>query len=103
MVVGPTSSKPRCLPKVNHSDAGVRVAARENHVLRLDVSVHQALAVHEVEHRQDGADDAGRVSLGVPLAFDDAVEELASVAKLHDETHVLKGGRGRRFECGKWN
>ena len=79
-MVGPTWSEPHCLPKVNDSDVGVRVLVRQNHILGLDVSVHQALGVHEVDDRQDGADYAGRISLGVPLAFDDAVEKLASVA-----------------------
>jgi hypothetical protein len=57
--------------------------------------VHDPVGVARPHHLRHGPGRGGRGALRVPAARDDAVEQLAAVAELHDQVHgvgVLVGG-----------
>jgi hypothetical protein len=59
--------------------------ASEQEVLWLEVPVHDPVVVVELHDLSDGAADLGGGLLGVVAAGEDAVEELAALAELHDQ------------------
>uniref|UniRef100_A0A0D9ZES0 Uncharacterized protein n=1 Tax=Oryza glumipatula TaxID=40148 RepID=A0A0D9ZES0_9ORYZ len=68
-------------------------------------TVHTETRAH-LNHLDDGARDGGGGALGVVAPRDDPVEELAALAELHDEVHVVLVLAARRltmFGCdGMW-
>jgi len=62
---------------------------RKEEVLRLEVSVHDAIAVTHPHNFGDGARHRSGGALTVVSTGDDPVEELSSLAELHHEVHVL--------------
>ena len=68
------------------------------HVLRLDVAVHDALAMAVQQREGEGLDDGSRCRLGDSIALLDAVKQVPSWAELHDDVDVLvrEMGGGRK-------
>jgi hypothetical protein len=62
----------------------------EKEVLRLEVTVDDVVPMAEMDDLDDGASDIGGGALGVVPPRDDAVEELAALAELHDEVDAGK-------------
>lgn len=66
----------------------------EEEVLGLEVTVEDAEGVTGLDDGDDGLGELGGLTLAVVALEDDAVEELAAVAELHDEVDgggVLEG------------
>jgi hypothetical protein len=63
----------------------------EEEVLGLEVPVDDPVGVAQAHDIDDGAEDGRRGALRVVPARDDAVEELAALAELHDEVHGAGG------------
>lgn len=51
--------------------------------------MHDPMLMAHADDLGDGPGDGGRSALGVVSAGDDAVEELATLAELHDEVDVV--------------
>ncbi|BAT16064.1 Os12g0169950 [Oryza sativa Japonica Group] len=81
-------------PEIGGLERGVLGGAGEEEVLRLEVAVHDAERVAPFDDPDDGPDEQRGGALGVVALGDDAVEELAAGAELHDdvdEQRVLVG------------
>ena len=66
-------------------ERGVVVEGVEEEVLGLEVAVDDAEGVAGLDDGDDGAEEAGGLALGEVAFGDDAVEELAALAEVHDE------------------
>ncbi|BAT12872.1 Os11g0171601, partial [Oryza sativa Japonica Group] len=80
--------------EISGLEGGVLGGAGEEEVLGLEVPVHDAERVASLDDGDDGADELRGGALGVVALGDDAVEELAAGAELHDdvdEQRVLVG------------
>jgi len=73
--------------EVDGLERRVLLLVGEEEVLGLEVPVDHAVAVAELHDLDDGAGDRGRRALRVVAPGDDAVEQLPSLAELHDEVH----------------
>mmetsp|Transcript_24197 Transcript_24197/g.75283 ORF Transcript_24197/g.75283 Transcript_24197/m.75283 type:complete len:499 (+) Transcript_24197:86-1582(+) len=77
--------------EVDHLDGCLPVLVLHQEVLRLDVSVHEALPMHVVDGAEDllhdpcGLDLPERLPLVLLRLFYDPVEQLATGAQLHDK------------------
>ena len=71
--------------KVGGLEGRALVLAEEQEILGLEVPVHHSHGVAVMDHRHDLAAEIGGGALGVVSLGDDAVEELAAGAELHDE------------------
>eukprot|EP00966_Prymnesium_polylepis_P159218 3679789-Prymnesium_polylepis.1 len=60
-------------------------AAREEHVLELQVAVRDAEAVRDADRLADLRKEGGGLALGEAAALDDVVEELAALHPLHHQ------------------
>jgi hypothetical protein len=72
-------------PKISGLERGILRGAREEEVLRFQVPVHDAKRVAPLHHPDNRLDELRGGALGVVALGDDAVEELAAGAELHDE------------------
>lgn len=80
-----------CLSEVNDSYVRIGFVVDQHHVFGLEVAVHEALRLHVVHHRHDGADDPGRVRFRVSFPAHNGVEQLPTLAQLQNQEHVLHG------------
>ena len=92
MTRGPTWLDERRDPEVHELDVVVAGPVHHEDVLRLDVAVHDAVRVAVQQRLHQRAAQAGAVALGQGAAVDDAVEQVATLAQLHHEVHVLQIG-----------
>mmetsp|Transcript_47244 Transcript_47244/g.110399 ORF Transcript_47244/g.110399 Transcript_47244/m.110399 type:complete len:308 (-) Transcript_47244:7-930(-) len=65
-----------------------RILGHEQEVLRLQVTVAHMVLVHVVDGTDDLLHQDGRLHLGEVAGLDDAIEELAAGAQLHDQVDV---------------
>lgn len=80
--------------KISSLEGGVVVLGREQEILGLEIAVHDAHEVANVDNVDDGAAERGSGSLGVVTLGDDTIEELPAGAEFHDEVNgeaVLEG------------
>ncbi|BAS95569.1 Os05g0585601, partial [Oryza sativa Japonica Group] len=71
--------------KIGGFERGVLALVEEEEVLGLEVPVHDPHGVAAVDDGDDLPAEGGGGALGVVAPGDDAVEELAALAELHDE------------------
>lgn len=72
-------------PEVNHLNAFQVVWLREHEVLRLDITMRNALAVEVLEGLEKLFHDIRRLVLAQKLVVDDILEQFAAFAVLEDE------------------
>ncbi|BAS94457.1 Os05g0467150, partial [Oryza sativa Japonica Group] len=88
--------------EVDGLEWGILLLVGEEEVLGLEVPVDHAVAVAELHDLDDGARDRRRRALRVVAPGDDAVEQLPSLAQLHDEVHgaVVLARLPQRHDAG---
>lgn len=72
-------------PEVNHLNAFKVIWLREHEVLRLDITMRNALAVEVLEGLEKLFHDIRRLVLAQKLVVDDILEQFAAFAVLEDE------------------
>jgi len=75
--------------EIDGLESGILFLVSEEEILGLEVPVHDPIAVAHPDNLGDGACHGSGGALAVVTAGDNPVEELASLAELHDEVDVL--------------
>jgi hypothetical protein len=73
--------------KVNSLERGLLLLVDEEEVLRLEIPMHDAHGVADLDDADDDPGELGGLPLGVVAPLHDPVEELPAGAELHDEVH----------------
>jgi len=71
--------------KIGGFELGIFLNSVEEKVLGLEVPVHDSKGVTSLDNLKNGLDEVGGLTLTVVALLNDSVEELASLAELHDE------------------
>ena len=76
-------------PKVRGFKRGVHLAAEEEKVFGLEISMHDAHGMTGMNNLNYRSQEGSRSSLGVMPFGDNPIKELSSGAELHDQVHRL--------------
>ena len=74
--------------KINQFDLGVLGGVVHKEVLRLQVSMDNAVSMQMLDSTDHLAHDIGGVALGEPLSSDDTVKKLSALAVLHNDVDI---------------
>lgn len=75
-------------PEIDGLERGIVVLVGEQEVLGLEVPVHDPEGVARLDDPDDDPREIRGLALGEVAPLDDPVEELASLAELHDDVDV---------------